>query len=109
MFTALRVLGKDAVLVEFSGEDHGISGSFEALVEHREIMLSSHTVASLSLEQEFLVPQSTCPDGAADGVGYAIVGKSLEEQTIARSAKRCPTGRIMICCDHGLGVGTLKP
>jgi dipeptidyl aminopeptidase/acylaminoacyl peptidase len=39
MFTALRVLGKDAVLVEFSGQDHGISGSFEALVEHREIML----------------------------------------------------------------------
>ncbi len=39
MFTALRVLGKDAVLVEFAGEDHGIAGSFENMVEHREMLV----------------------------------------------------------------------
>lgn len=39
MFTALRILGTDAVLVEFAGEDHGIGGKFENLVEHREMLL----------------------------------------------------------------------
>lgn len=39
MFTALRSLGRDVVLVEFSGEDHGIVGSTESLITHREIML----------------------------------------------------------------------
>ncbi len=39
LFTALKILGRDAVLVEFAGEDHGIAGSTKNLVDHREIML----------------------------------------------------------------------
>ncbi len=39
IFTALKILGREAVLVEFAGEDHGIAGTTENLIAHREIML----------------------------------------------------------------------
>jgi len=39
MFTALNVLGKDVAMVKFPGEDHGIAGSAQVYVAHREMML----------------------------------------------------------------------
>ncbi|MBC8277722.1 MAG: S9 family peptidase [FCB group bacterium] len=39
MFTALKVLGREAAMVTFPGEGHGIVGKFENYIAHREMML----------------------------------------------------------------------
>jgi dipeptidyl aminopeptidase/acylaminoacyl peptidase len=39
MFTALKVLGKEAAYVRFKGEDHGISGKRSNLLAHRSMIL----------------------------------------------------------------------
>lgn len=39
MFTALRALGREVELVRFAGEDHGLRGTWENRVAHREMML----------------------------------------------------------------------
>lgn len=91
----------------FHADDLGLA--IDPSYEDREIMLSSHTVAALALEQEFLVPQTTCPGGSAGGVGYTVIGSPLEEPTLARGAKRHPTGRTVIYCDHGLGANAPEP
>jgi hypothetical protein len=91
----------------FHADDLGLA--IDPSYKDREIMLSSHSVAALTLEQEFLVPQSTCPGDSADGVGYAIVGSPIAEQSISGSAKERPPDRTVIYCDHGLGAGTPEP
>ncbi|MFG0317410.1 MAG: S9 family peptidase, partial [Planctomycetota bacterium JB042] len=39
MFTALRLLNRPVELVRFSGEDHGLRGTWENRVAHREMMV----------------------------------------------------------------------
>ncbi|MBI5060133.1 S9 family peptidase [candidate division KSB1 bacterium] len=39
MFVALKLLGKDVVLIKFKDETHNINVKFENLIEHRELML----------------------------------------------------------------------
>lgn len=39
MFTALKLLGREAELVVFPGEDHGLRGTWKSRVDHRTMML----------------------------------------------------------------------
>lgn len=75
----------------------------DADIARRAIMMSFHTVASLSQPQAFLIPQTTCPaaaHGASNGVNYQIINAGVDASAMRASSAFVEDGSGVISCEH---------
>jgi len=76
----------------------------DADIARRAIMMSSHTVTSLSQPQAFLIPQATCPaaaQGASNGVNYQVINATLNASAMKAPSTIVDDGSGVISCEHG--------
>jgi hypothetical protein len=72
-------------------------------IARRAIMMSSHTVTSLSQPQAFLIPQTTCPataQGASRGVNYQIVSGTVSAAALKAPSAIVDDGSGVLSCHH---------